>query len=180
MNASLALKTIRLLRRLPAGNGHFRVSEEEIREGFSLTRWAGRMEKVLDDVVIDGAHNEDGIRRFIETAVYFQKDHDIELLFSAVSDKDYQHMVRQICERLKLKRVTVTQVGGYRQVPVPELAAQFEKNGVQGVFCESDPEKAFCHALEMKGSRSILFCVGSLYLVGLIKGILAKPQEEIV
>lgn len=37
------------------------------------TRWQGRMETILPGVIVDGAHNEDGIAKFVETVEYFQK-----------------------------------------------------------------------------------------------------------
>ncbi len=91
------------------------------------TRWQGRMETVLPGVIVDGAHNEDGVEKFVETAEHFQKEFPLTLLFSAVDDKDYTDMIRTICTRIRFRHVIVTQVGGYRKVPVEELAEIFRK-----------------------------------------------------
>ena len=83
--------------------------------------------------IVDGAHNEDGVRRFVETAERFQKEYPLTLLFSAVNDKDYQDMIHTICSRIKFRKVVTTEVGGYREVPSAELAEIFCKEGCKDV-----------------------------------------------
>ena len=116
MNAALAVKTIQVL------EDQIPVSLEALKAGMAKTRWQGRMETVLPGVIVDGAHNEDGVEKFVETAEHFQKEFPLTLLFSAVDDKDYTDMIRTICTRIRFRHVIVTQVGGYRKVPVEELA----------------------------------------------------------
>ena len=119
MNAALAVKTIQVL------EDQIPVSLEALKAGMAKTRWQGRMETVLPGVIVDGAHNEDGVEKFVETAEHFQKEFPLTLLFSAVDDKDYTDMIRTICSRIRFRHVIVTQVGGYRKVPVEELAEIF-------------------------------------------------------
>ena len=40
-----------------------------------------------------------------------------------------------------------------------------------------DVEKAFTRALEVKGDNGMLFCVGSLYLVGEIKDVIRRNKK---
>lgn len=75
MNSSLALKTIEVLK------DQVKIPVEAVRKGLLETRWQGRMETVLPGVIVDGAHNEDGVEKFVETAVHFQKDYPLTLLF---------------------------------------------------------------------------------------------------
>ena len=163
MNASLALQTIRVL------SDVMPVDTQTVKNGLLYTRWPGRMEQILPGVIVDGAHNKDGVRRFIETAVRYGKDRPLTLLFSAVSDKDYPEMIRRIASELKLSHVVATEVGDCRKVSSGELAGLFEKAGCPDVNAVSDPAEAFRLALEKKSSEGILFCVGSLYLAGIIK-----------
>ncbi len=168
MNASLALTTMEVLKdRIP-------VTMEQLQAGIANTRWQGRMETILPGVIVDGAHNEDGVRRFVETAERFQKKYPLTLLFSAVNDKDYQDMIHTICSRIKFRKVVTTEVGGYREVPSAELAEIFCKEGCKDVGNSDNIEEAFHMAHEAKGEDGMLFCVGSLYLVGEIKTLLLK------
>lgn len=171
MNAMLALKTIEVLQ------GQIPVSIEHVQKGMRATRWQGRMETILPGVIVDGAHNEDGVAKFVETAAHFQQEYPLTLLFSAVNDKDYKDMIHTICSQIRFRHVVVTQVGGYREVPAEELEEIFTGEGCTSV--EADPEvpKALELALKAKGEDGLLFCVGSLYLVGEIKAAIARRKE---
>ena len=135
------------------------------------------METVLPGVIVDGAHNEDGVRRFVETAKHFQEEAKITLLFSAVADKDHPDMIREICEAIRLENVVTTQIDGYRVVPAEDLAEIFRQNGCQNVTAKSDIPAALEEALEKK-EDGILFCVGSLYLVGAVKGEIRRRAHD--
>lgn len=171
INASLALLTLQALQE------KYPMTSAAIAAGMKDTNWQGRMETVLPQVIVDGAHNDDGIRRFIETAKYFEKDHDITLLFSAVVEKDYPAMIHRICSNLKFSKVVTTQIDGDRVVPAGELAELFRKNGCEQVTAEANIEEAFEEAYREKGA-GLLFCVGSLYLVGEIKAYLKRRDTN--
>ena len=142
-----------------------------------VARWQGRMETVLPGVIVDGAHNEDGVFRFVETARYFQEESKITLLFSAVSDKDYKDMIRTICQGIHLDQVVTTQIDGYRVVPAQELAQLFRDCGCSDVIAEPEIPKAFVQARKKQGD-GLLFCVGSLYLVGEIKDEIRRQTDD--
>ncbi|MFR3320206.1 MAG: hypothetical protein ACLTSZ_02340 [Lachnospiraceae bacterium] len=72
------------------------IRDEVIAEGIRSTRWQGRMETVLPGVVLDGAHNADGIKEFIRTVVGVQEHRSVSLLFSAVVEKEYEKMIAEI------------------------------------------------------------------------------------
>ena len=172
MNSALALKTIEVLKEvLP-------VSMDKIHEGIEKTRWQGRMETVLPGVIVDGAHNEDGVEKFVETAEHFQKEYPLTLLFSAVDDKDYTDMIHTICSRIAFRHVVVTSVGGYREVPAERFAQLFTEAGCTSVEAVTEIEEAFAKALASKGEDGMLFCVGSLYLVGEIKDVIRKKHTQ--
>ena len=168
MNASLSLTTMEVLRNV------IPVTMEQMQEGLKNTRWQGRMETILPGVIVDGAHNEDGVRRFVETAERFQDEYPLTLLFSAVNDKDYQDMIHTICQKIRFRKVVTTEVGGYREVPSAELAEIFQKEGCKDVANSDSIQEAFYMASEAKGEDGMLFCVGSLYLVGEIKALLSE------
>ena len=172
MNAALALKTAEVIKNV------VNLPKDSVLRGLRETRWQGRMETVLPGVIVDGAHNEDGVEKFVETAEHFQKDYPLTLLFSAVDDKDYTDMIRTVAGRIRFQHVIVTQVGGYRKVPAEQLADIFRKEGCLCAESCEDVEMAFRRALEYRGKEGMLFCVGSLYLVGEIKAIIQKMTEH--
>ena len=152
------------------------LTETDIHSGMKNMRWEGRMEPVLPGVILDGAHNDSGIEEFVKTARQLGKDTKVTLLFSCVSDKDYDGMISTICEEIPFTEVIVTEVGAYRMVPAEKLGSIFRKYTKQPVTEISSVEEAFDEAYACKGD-GILFCVGSLYLVGSLKEILRSRKN---
>ncbi len=72
--------------------------------------------------------------------------------------------------------MVVTQVGGYRKVPAEQLAEIFREEGCPSAEACEDVEEAFRKALSEKGEDGMLFCVGSLYLVGEIKTAILRES----
>lgn len=167
MNASLAFYTMHILQDVHD------IPKNVLAEGLSKIKWPCRMEMAAPGVIIDGAHNEDGIAQFVSTASYFAKENEITILFTAVADKHYHEMIGEICEGIHPSHVVATQIDGSRVVPAEVLAEDFRKAGCTDVCAEPEIGAAYEKALGKKGS-GMLFCVGSLYLAGELKAYLAK------
>lgn len=167
MNASLAFYTMHILQDVHD------IPKNVLAEGLSKIKWPCRMEMAAPGVIIDGAHNEDGIAQFVSTAGYFAKENEITILFTAVADKHYHEMIGEICEGIHPSHVVATQIDGSRVVPAEVLAEDFRKAGCTDVCAEPEIGVAYEKALGKKGS-GMLFCVGSLYLAGELKAYLAK------
>ena len=172
VNSSLALIALRVI------DPERTISDDLAVKGIRDTRWQGRMETVLPGVVFDGAHNADGIREFIRTVQSISETREISLLFSAVVEKEYEKMIRTICESVKPVHVTVTQIEGARVVPAEELAEVFRRYTDAPVVAKADVEESFDTALKNRGD-SMLFCAGSLYLIGELKAVLRKKENYI-
>lgn len=167
MNASLAFYTMHILQDVHD------IPKNVLAEGLSKIKWPCRMEMAAPGVIIDGAHNEDGIAQFVSTAGYFAKENEITILFTAVADKHYHEMIGEICEGIHPSHVVAMQIDGSRVVPAEVLAEDFRKAGCTDVCAEPEIGAAYEKALGKKGS-GMLFCVGSLYLAGELKAYLAK------
>lgn len=167
MNASLAFYTMHILQDVHD------IPKNVLAEGLSKIKWPCRMEMAAPGVIIDGAHNEDGIAQFVSTAGYFAKENEITILFTAVADKHYHEMIGEICEGIHPSHVVATQIDGSRVVPAEVFAEDFRKAGCTDVCAEPEIGAAYEKALGKKGS-GMLFCVGSLYLAGELKAYLAK------
>ena len=161
MNASLAFYMMHILQDVHD------IPKNVLAEGLSKIKWPCRMEMAAPGVIIDGAHNEDGIAQFVSTAGYFAKENE------AVADKHYHEMIGEICEGIHPSHVVATQIDGSRVVPAEVLAEDFRKAGCTDVCAEPEIGAAYEKALGKKGS-GMLFCVGSLYLAGELKAYLAK------
>jgi dihydrofolate synthase/folylpolyglutamate synthase len=135
------------------------------------------MEQVLPGVFLDGAHNEDGIRQFMRTLRRLSKEHPAALLFSAVKEKDHERMVRELCTGVTYSFIVVTQVPGSRMMGAEALAELFRPLTDSPVLARPDIGEALETALRRKG-ESVLFCAGSLYLIGELKRRISLLKEN--
>lgn len=170
-NAVLAVTALKVL------DQKREFSDEVISEGIRKMKWQGRMETVLDGVILDGAHNEAGVAEFVKTVQSFQEEKKIVYVFAAVNDKNYEGMIETICRETRFAEVIVTEVQSYRKTPAAELAGIFRRyTDVPVKVCENSAE-AFAMGCQEK-EDGLLFCVGSLYLVGELKTLLGGMKHD--
>ncbi|MGH7784019.1 MAG: bifunctional folylpolyglutamate synthase/dihydrofolate synthase, partial [Candidatus Binatia bacterium] len=90
----------------------FPVRETVIRSGLDTVTWPGRLEVVLTEpnVVLDGAHNGEGIRALVEEIRGMRSRGRIRVLFAVMEDKDWRVMLRglaQVVDEIVLTRVSM-------------------------------------------------------------------------
>lgn len=137
-------------------------------------RWEGRMELAAPHLLIDGAHNLGAVEAFAESAKHIsaEKKELPVVLFSAVSDKDYEKMIACLCSQVKAKAYIAAGLNDRRGVPASELKAVFEHYTKQPVYQKDNIKDALETAYEIRGDGRI-YCLGSLYLAGEVKRYLA-------
>lgn len=167
VNSSLALLAVEAVDR------EHQIPLEVRLDGIRRTTWQGRMETVMPGVVLDGAHNAAGVNEFIKTVQSLEKDRRVVILFAAVVEKDYEKMIETICVGTDPSAVVVTQIDNDRVVPAEKLADIFRKYTAAPVTPVQKIADAFEEALKER-QDGILFCVGSLYLVGELKSIIGQ------
>lgn len=183
MTAIFVCSALESLRRRMTFDGNAQViPQETLQKAFDGFFWSGRMERLHTNIVLDGAHNTDAIERFVESVNQSFGDFGCKLLFAVAEDKDYEPMIERICSGLRLSEVYVTAIDSNRRVAPAYIAGLFrmylakqpEGKGVQVCF-DDDIRNAFLRGVQsVRGTDDILFCVGSLYLVGSLKQIAAE------
>ncbi len=135
-----------------------------IETGLRNMVWSGRMECIAENVYIDGAHNEEAIEAFCQTVeVLFPTEQKI-LLFAVSKDKDYESMIERLCE-LTFDEVILVRYEGSRSADVETVKVAFRRFSSGKITAFDDIRAGFLYA-KSHVSDSVLFCVGSLYLVG--------------
>ena len=169
MNAELALEASEYLL---AGE---EIHMDRWKEALAELHWEGRMERVGAHITVDGAHNPGAMEAFVESvkALDESERREMVLLFSAVSDKKYDQMIEYLCENLDVKAYVVTQIEDERGVPAEELADVFRRYTDRPVYCKERLEDAVRTAMNERGETGEIYCLGSLYLVGMMKKLLA-------
>ena len=174
MNAFLSYKALEAAR-LKEVMG-LEISPGQLKEGIAHMYWPGRMEEVLPGVYLDGAHNPGGIRAFTQAAAGLCEagKKRATLLFSSVSDKDHNKMIKEIAGALPLDLVAVAHIHSERGLETEILLKEFQNACGCGVKGFPSVEEAVLYMLHIKDEGHLLFCVGSLYLMGEIKAVLRR------
>lgn len=185
VNSMLAVRTAELLG----------ISADAVRGGIQKAIWPGRMEQVREQVYLDGAHNEGGIREFSKAAREISaagKGGRRLLLFAVVSDKEYSEMAETLCREFAPDVLVLTQIDNSRglEIGLLEKAAhkawqRVDKEKDGSVLTEKHDvrvietvEAAFEEILKEKKPEDTVFCAGSLYLIGEIKRCLGGTANE--
>ncbi len=180
MNAALALAAVQTLcqgRLLPG-----RLTREAVTRGFERTCWPGRMEEIRTGIYLDGAHNAAGIRAFLEAAGELIEEKAI-LLFSMVGEKDYGQALELLCRSGLWAEIVFTEIPeNARALPAECLMDTFlgqPEAGSVGVTAIADAREALKTALVRRRPGQLLFCAGSLYLIGALRMYLEAEPDEI-
>lgn len=151
------------------------ITKEQIEAGILSTHWPGRMEEILPDIYVDGAHNEDGMQAFLETVKQDGCTGRRMLLFSMVGDKNYHGIIRLIYNEQVFDEIIIAQMKDYRSASVRELEKIFKRCGNVPCSTYEDVEMAFTYAKQRQNPGDYVYIAGSLYLVGQVKELLKIP-----
>ena len=168
MNSAVALTALRTL------DPEKRISDSLMTQAVLQTKWSGRMQQAVEGIIFDGAHNPDGVRQLCDAIRQTTREGEAALLFSAVSDKAYTEMIRELCGKVRFAYIVVTRIPGGRGVDAGTLAAVFAECTDAPVCAAEDPKEAFRLARDMRKPDQTLFCAGSLYLIGELEKELEK------
>jgi len=145
----------------------YTISNEAVRKGLAECRWAGRFELVSSepDIVLDGAHNEDGARIFGETLRLYFAGRKIVLVVGISNSKDFRAILEHM---LPAADVVVCTCSPFRALPADELAGCVREMTDAEVLVEEDCHAALEKAVKMGGVTAV---AGSLYLVGELRSV---------
>jgi dihydrofolate synthase / folylpolyglutamate synthase len=163
-NASVALAALELVRE------RFPVSEKALRQGLQTVRWPGRLEVMFDQptVILDGAHNIEGVRALLEEMNELREGRKIRLLFATMADKEWRLMLGALTK--KVDEVIFTRVEMERSADPGQLAEAVGANIPHRTMLES--RVAMRTLLDEARSDDIILVAGSLYLLGEIRPML--------
>ncbi len=146
---------------------------EAIQNGIENTHWQARMEEIMPGVFIDGAHNPSGIRALMDSVKGMEFSGKPILLFSVVSDKDYDNMAAILTEGRIWEKIIISRIDDKRALDEGIIKAIFRKYGYDTVTFDNTGE-AFSYALKMRSKGNALFAAGSLYFAGEILSIVRR------
>ena len=165
-NASLAVMAAMLVK------DSLKVSEADIKTGLLHARWAGRLEILSKDpyVLVDGAHNQEGVEALVDVLQTRYKDKKKSVLFAALSDKKTDKMI----EKLGQAAADIT----FTSFDFPRAAAGealFKESSHPNKYFTDDWRKSITERLETLEEQEMLVITGSLYF---LSNVLAFWKER--
>jgi dihydrofolate synthase / folylpolyglutamate synthase len=93
-NAALAVMAAQSINQ----HEEFTISEQAIRTGLKTAYWPGRFEILSNHplVIIDGAHNDEGISALVHELSNRYSNYTIHIVFAALKDKKLDQMINQL------------------------------------------------------------------------------------
>ena len=142
--------------------GIIKISTEKIRERIKSSRWAGRMEIVSRDplIILDGAHNFDGIKKLVESIDNF-KFKKLYLIMSILSDKEHKKMLEEISSYTD--EVVFVNLDYKRGTSPEDLKKEASAYGLKAEVMSV--EDAINHYQEKYEDGDLILITGSLYFV---------------
>lgn len=153
-----------------------KVSDEVIKKGIENVTWIGRLEVMSKNplVVIDGAHNIQGIKTLKKNINKYFKYKDIYLLLGILADKEVDKMIEEIAP-------IATKI--YALTPQSDRAKLSEdlKNEVikvnKNCIALNSYKEAYALALSEANNEDLIIISGSLYMIGDMRKIIKKWKE---
>ncbi len=152
------------------------LTKDIIYRALSKVVWIGRLEIIHENplVVLDGAHNDDGMRNLVKSIdEYFSYD-KLFLVFGMLKDKNIE--VKDVLSRAH--KVYTTEINIQRTLKADELYQKCREVKVL-VNCETDPIVAILHAVRDANKEDMVLVCGSLYLIGEVRREIMKKLKEL-
>jgi dihydrofolate synthase/folylpolyglutamate synthase len=163
-NASLALAALELAQE------NFAIGESVVRQGLETVRWPGRLEVMLEQpmVILDGAHNPEGVRALVEELNDLRQGRRIRLLFATMADKEWEIMLRAMTKAVD--EVVFTRVEMERSADPQQLAGKMLRPIPHRVILNA--RTALRTLLDEAHIDDVIVVAGSLYLLGEVRPML--------
>ncbi|MHC5218499.1 bifunctional folylpolyglutamate synthase/dihydrofolate synthase [Enterococcus sp. LJL128] len=140
-----------------------------IRQGLMKAIWPARMERVSEEpmIVLDGAHNDHAIRRLVENLEKEFKDRSIHALFSSLSTKNVDQMIR-LLQQVPNIHIYLTTFEYPKAVNLSALEHfTDEKTEIVSLW-----QFGLGEILEKMTNEDMLLVTGSLYFVSQVRDLL--------
>lgn len=172
-NAALAVEIIEAL-----DKKGFSVTEKQLRQGLSGTRWPYRFEMVAKKpcFILDGAHNEDAAMRLAEGIRFYFTNKKILYIIGMLKDKEYEKVIAHTYAYAE-QIIIVTPSHEKRALPGHELAVT-ASNYHPLVTEAASLEEAVEMAYLLTEKDWVILAFGSLSYLGELGRIVKNRSER--
>jgi len=172
LNLGVALNTIEVL----CEEEKILLNKKLIEKSLEDVRWIGRLEvlKKNPTIIIDGAHNIDGIKSLRKNIKKYFKYNKIYLLLGILADKQVEEMIKEITPMAE--KVYALTPHSERAELSEDLKNEILKYNANTIALESY-EEAFNSALREAKEDDLILISGSLYMIGDMRKIITSKIQ---
>ncbi len=172
INLSVAMQAIEVLN----NKNIIDISIANIVKSIKNVSWKGRLEVLSNNpyVVIDGAHNIQGIKTLSRNIKKYFKYENLYLILGILADKDVEEMIKIITPMAKkVYSVTPNSIRGELAESLKDEVSKFNKN------CKAFDkyEEAYLEALNDASEKDLILASGSLYMIGDMRKIIREISQ---
>ena len=168
LNCLTALEVISLL--ISKG---FHIDGSHIEEALSQVVFPGRFEIFLESpvVLIDGAHNSNGIQAFVQNMNQYFPKKKVNLYFGMLEDKDIEESLSYLIP-IAATIHTLTP-NSDRAMPAEEMATLIHNEYKKSVDFYDNMDAAV-RSIDLNRTKEVNVFVGSLYMIGEARTLIRK------
>lgn len=146
---------------------------EDINKSLKNTVWPGRLETIKKDplILLDGAHNTDGIEKLKSSLDFYLKGRPYTLILGILADKDTHGMAKIIAPEAQ-RVICVTPMSD--RASLAEVLASYVHELNEDTSYNDSYEGAVKDALSTLKDNEYIIITGSLYMVGEYRKVLRK------
>lgn len=147
------------------------ISDQAIQQGLFEAYWPGRFEILSDNpfVVIDGAHNEEGVQALTETLISRYNDYRKIIIFAALGDKKFDKMIKKL--DIVAEKMIFVDFDFPRAAKAEELYAVSQAKKKE---YDNNWQDVLKRELPKIKERDMLMITGSLYFISSVKPYLRE------
>ena len=152
----------------------FGVTLDAALDGVAQTKWPARFQKVDDTLLVDGAHNPDGVGALIEALDELYPGRKFPVIYAAFKDKHVENCLPELAKKAAKFYFTPLAQEGRPSFSGAELGAMVKAwSDAPATPCGSAAEALDKARTENPGT--LVLSAGSLYLAGEILSAAAPP-----
>ena len=172
LNLCVAVNAVEVLCREEGIKCHKQIIEDSLKD----VKWIGRLETLSRNpmIVIDGAHNIDGIRALKKNVEKYFRYNKLYLLLGILADKQVEEMIAEIAPMAE-KIIALTPHNDRAELS-EDLKDEIKKIN-ENVKAFEDYEDAVREAVNYAGEGDLILISGSLYMIGDMRKIITKMME---
>jgi len=148
------------------------IDKNKIIKGLKKASWPGRFETIQKKptIILDSAHNPDGIEALKKTLLEIFGDKKIIFLVSICSDKDIKKMIKEISPLTK--ELIITRHNVMNRAAEPEKIKSIAKRYIDKITIKEEIKDAAKYVKNITKAEDVICITGSIFTVAEFKKVL--------